>query len=87
MEWGFEVKMGCSVRCLDWHATRPWVVFATSNSVVQLWDYERKICLKSMSSASIDTLEHSKSTEVRSVKFLDAEALHWMSSHERTGQS
>lgn len=78
IEWAFEVKMQSAVRNMDYHNTKPWVVYSTINNVVQLWDYERKICLKSLHSSTIDTVDHSKNMEIRSVRFLDADTLKWM---------
>lgn len=48
IDWQFEVKIQCQIRSVDYHMTRPWVAYTTNNNVVQIWDYERKTCLKSM---------------------------------------
>ncbi|KAL4511824.1 hypothetical protein ABPG72_012669 [Tetrahymena utriculariae] len=77
-EWLFEVKIQCQIKCIDYHMTKPWIAYSTSNNVVQIWDYERKICIKSMHSYTIDIIDHSKSMDIKGLKFLDAETLQWM---------
>lgn len=34
VEWAFEVKMQSAVRYIDYHNTKPWVVYSTINNVV-----------------------------------------------------
>jgi hypothetical protein len=50
----FDIRATSRIKLIDYHSTRPWICYASHNNYISLWDYSRKICVKSFSSSLLD---------------------------------
>jgi len=75
VEYVFDIKTQCKIKLIAAHPTKPWVCFFTVNKVFQLWDWERRICLKTFGSSQMDSGEPAKALEVKSLLFVDQDSL------------
>lgn len=82
----FDIRTSCKIKFFDCHLTKPWVAYVTQNNVFALWDYHRKICLKTFNTSILDPSPSdssvislsSKSTDLKNLRFLDKETLCWL---------
>lgn len=81
----FDIRTSCKIKFFDIHVTKPWVAYVTQNNVFALWDYQRKICVKTFTTSILDPNPDNamislstKSNDLKNLKFLDKEMLHWL---------
>lgn len=82
----FDIRTSCKIKSFDYHITKPWVAYVTQNNIFALWDYQRKICLKSFVTSILDPAPNDnimislsgKSNDLKNLKFLDKEILYWL---------
>lgn len=92
----FDIRTDCKIKFFDYHITKPWIAYVTQNNIFALWDYQRKICIKSFTTTILDPAPNDnlmislsgKSNDLKNLKFLDKETLHWLypSSQPITGK-
>ena len=81
----FDIRTSCKIKMIDLHIVKPWITYITVNNIFALWDYSRKICLKTFNTSILDPNSNdnlivsltSKSTEIRNLRFLDKETIFW----------
>lgn len=82
----FDIRTSCKIKFFDYHVTKPWVAYVTQNNVFALWDYQRKICIKTFTTSILDPSPNdnplislsTKSNDLKYLKFLDKETLYWL---------
>ena len=82
----FDIRTSCKIKFFDYHVTKPWVAYVTHNNVFALWDYQRKICIKTFTTSILDPpltdnlmiSLSTKSNDLKNLKFLDKEVLNWL---------
>lgn len=82
----FDIRTTCKIKAFDYHCIKPWVIYITNNNVFALWDYERKICLKTFNTSILDPNSNenlmisltSRNSELKGIKFLDKETIYWL---------
>ncbi len=62
----------------DYHPTKPWICYISQNNIFSLWDYSRKVCLKTFHTSFIDLIDQNKNLEIKILKFYDANTLLWL---------
>ena len=82
----FDIRTSCKIKFFDYHVTKPWVAYVTQNNVFALWDYQRKICIKTFTTSILEPSPtenlmislSSKSNDLKNLRFLDKETLYWL---------
>lgn len=74
----FEVKCNMKIKLFDYHLTKPLLAYISSNNNFALWDYERKICLRSFNANAFEAKDLSKTISVKQIKFFDRSILECM---------
>lgn len=71
----FDLKFPAKAKVVNFHVTKPLFAFINAGTTLNIWDYERKTCLRCINTSSLESRDISKSLTIKDVMFFDKEVL------------
>ncbi|CAD8103442.1 unnamed protein product [Paramecium primaurelia] len=69
----FDIKSNIRIRFVEVHLVQPFLLLYTTNQILQIWDYEKKSCLRAI---NVSLIEPDRVQEVKQLKFHDNQIIY-----------